>query len=427
MRKVSVIGLGYVGLPVAVAFGNSQNVIGFDVNANRIKELTKGFDRNLEVSEKELNDCSISFTDSVEELKSADFHIVTVPTPITKNNVPDLSIVYKASETVGKALKKGDIVVYESTVYPGVTEEECIPILEKVSNLTYGKDFTVGYSPERINPGDKNHTFTKIKKVVSGSDNNTLDIIADTYCSVVTAGVFKAASIKVAEAAKVIENTQRDINIAFMNELSLIFEKMDINTSDVLEAAGTKWNFLKFYPGLVGGHCIGVDPYYLTHKAASLGYEPEVILSGRKINDGMGKHVAQKLVKEMIKNGHDVSKSTVTFLGLTFKENTPDIRNSKIVDIIRELESYGITIQVNDPLAMKDDAINEYNIELKDLDQLNKANAVILGVSHKQYEELNSDYIIDKLLVESNPVVFGIRSHIEKTDFLNKNINCWYL
>ena len=340
-RKISVVGLGYVGLPVAVAFGKSEQTIGFDINEERLAELRNGHDRTNEVTDQDLAATQILFTSKTAELAQADFHIVAVPTPVDDAHQPDLTPVLKASETVAKALKKGDIVVYESTVYPGVTEEICVPILELISGLVCGVDFTVGYSPERINPGDKEHTFTKIKKVVSGQDQATLDIVADVYGSVVTAGVYKAATIKVAEAAKVIENTQRDLNIALMNELALIFDRMGIDTLDVLEAAGTKWNFLKFKPGLVGGHCIGVDPYYLTHKAEKLGYIPQVILSGRRINDGMGAYIAQQTIKQMIHAGHPIAGSTVTVLGLTFKENCPDLRNSRVIDIIRELQDFG--------------------------------------------------------------------------------------
>jgi len=337
-RIISVIGLGYVGLPVAVAFGKKNRTIGFDVNAERIRELQEGHDRTGEVTSEELAETDLLFTDSIDELRKADFHIIAVPTPVDDAKRPDLSILLKASETVAKALKKGDIVVYESTVYPGATEEDCVPVLERVSGLTFGSDFTVGYSPERINPGDKEHTFTRIMKVVSGSDTATLDVVASVYESVVTAGVHRAASIKVAEAAKVIENTQRDLNIALMNELALIFDRLGIDTLDVLEAAGTKWNFLPFRPGLVGGHCIGVDPYYLTHKAEKIGYIPQVILAGRRINDGVGKFIAQRTIREMIRAGQNILGATVTVLGLTFKEDCPDIRNSKVIDIIRELQ-----------------------------------------------------------------------------------------
>jgi UDP-N-acetyl-D-galactosamine dehydrogenase len=384
-RTVSVVGLGYVGLPVAVAFGMASRTIGFDINEKRIAELRDGFDCTGEVSAAELKKADILFTDRIDKLMLADFHIVAVPTPVDSANRPDLSILVRASETVGKALKKGDIVVYESTVYPGVTEEECAPVLERISGLTCGKDFKIGYSPERINPGDKEHTFSKIKKVVSGQDAETLAIVARVYESVVAAGVHRAASIKVAEAAKVIENTQRDLNIALMNELAIIFDRMDIDTNDVLEAAGTKWNFLKFKPGLVGGHCIGVDPYYLTHKAEKIGYIPQVILAGRRINDGMGRFIAQRTIKELIRDGHNVLGSTVTVLGITFKENCPDIRNSKVIDVIRELQDYGINVQVNDPLADPEEVENEYDIDLIAFDDLIPAAAVVVAVAHQQY------------------------------------------
>jgi len=363
-RVISVVGLGYVGLPVAVAFGKVRRTIGFDINRTRIEELRDGFDRTDEVTPEELAAADILFTDRIEDLKGANFHIVAVPTPIDEANQPDLRLMCRASETVAAALKPGDIVVYESTVYPGVTEEECLPILERISGLKGGVDFKVGYSPERINPGDKEHTFTKILKVVSGQDAETLEVVADVYSSVVTAGVFRASSIKVAEAAKVIENTQRDLNIALMNELALIFDRMGIDTGEVLAAAGSKWNFLKFSPGLVGGHCIGVDPYYLTHKAEKLGYIPQVILAGRRINDGMGKFVAQRAVKEIIKAGHPVLGSVVTVLGLTFKENCPDLRNSKVIDIVKELQDYGMEVQVCDPLADHEEALHEYGVNL---------------------------------------------------------------
>ena len=361
-RTVSVIGLGYVGLPVAVAFGLRNRTIGFDINAERISELRQGKDRTGEVTSDELAHADILFTNAIEKLRQADFHIVAVPTPVDDANQPDLTPILRASETVGKALKKGDIVVYESTVYPGVTEDECVPILERVSGLICGKDFSVGYSPERINPGDKEHTFTKIRKIVSGFDPETLEIVASVYESVVIAGVHRAATIRVAEAAKVIENTQRDLNIALMNELAMIFDRLGVDTNDVLEAAGTKWNFLRFRPGLVGGHCIGVDPYYLTHKAEKIGYIPQVILSGRRINDGMGKFIAQRTIKEMIRAGQNVLDATVTVLGLTFKEGCPDLRNSRVIGIIRELEDYGVRVQVHDALAAPEEALVEYGV-----------------------------------------------------------------
>ncbi len=387
-RNISVIGLGYVGLPVAVAFGKAGRTIGFDLNRERIRELRQGYDRTGEVSSGELNPGDLLFTDSTDDLRQADFHIIAVPTPVDDAKRPDLSLLLKASETVAKALKKGDIVVYESTVYPGVTEDECVPVLERVSGLSFGSDFSVGYSPERINPGDREHTFTRITKIVSGSDPETLEIVACVYESVVAAGVHRAASIKVAEAAKVIENTQRDLNIALMNELALIFDRLGIDTLDVLNAAGTKWNFLPFRPGLVGGHCIGVDPYYLTHKAEQVGYIPQVILAGRRINDGVGKFIAQRTIREMILSGSNILGSTVTILGLTFKENCPDIRNSKVIDIIRELEEYGIVAQVHDPLADASEVEHEYGLKMSPFEELRPAAAVVVAVAHQQYREL---------------------------------------
>ena len=406
-RKVSVVGLGYVGLPVAVAFGKHGPVVGFDINEGRLQELRAGHDRTNEVTQEELAQGQIEFTSQTDVLAKADFHIVAVPTPIDDAHQPDLTPVVKASETVGKALKQGDIVVYESTVYPGVTEEICVPILERVSGLKCGVDFTVGYSPERINPGDKEHTFTKIKKVVSGQDAATLDIVADVYASVVTAGVHKAASIKVAEAAKVIENTQRDLNIALMNELALIFDRMGIDTLDVLEAAGTKWNFLKFKPGLVGGHCIGVDPYYLTHKAEKLGYIPQVILAGRRINDSMGAFIAQQTIKQMIHAGHPIAGAVVTLLGLTFKENCPDLRNSRVIDIIKELEDFGVTVQVFDPEAAAEEAEHEYGVTLLGLDQLKPAAAVVVAVAHDAYARWAPEQYLK--LMHTAPVVIDVK------------------
>ncbi len=424
-RVVSVVGLGYVGLPVAVAFGKIRKTVGFDINSTRIAELKAGHDRTCEVESADLAAADILFTDKIEELRLANFHIVAVPTPVDDANQPDLSPVHRASETVGRALKAGDIVVYESTVYPGVTEDECVPILEAQSGLKCGVDFKVGYSPERINPGDKEHTFTRIKKVVSGQDEESSEIVAQVYGSVVTAGVHRASSIKVAEAAKVIENTQRDLNIALMNELSLIFDRMGIDTSDVLEAAGTKWNFLKFKPGLVGGHCIGVDPYYLTHKAERLGYIPQVILSGRRINDGMGKFIAQRTVKEMIRAGHNVLGSTVTVLGLTFKENCPDLRNSKVIDIIRELQDYGINVQVHDALADSDEAMHEYGVTLMPFASLKPASAVVAAVSHADYCALSPEQLI--ALTSGNPVLIDVKSMYDAARCRAAGIRLWRL
>jgi len=424
-RRVSVIGLGYVGLPVAIAFGQKTRTIGFDVNARRIGELKEGHDRNDEVSAEAMKSADIFYTDRFEDLRQADFHIVAVPTPVDDAHRPDLSPVLSASEIVGKALKKGDIVVYESTVYPGVTEEECVPVLERLSGLRNGADFTVGYSPERINPGDREHTFTKIKKVVSGQDQRTLDIVAETYSSVVTAGVHRAQSIKVAEAAKVIENTQRDLNIALMNELAIIFSRMGIDTMQVLEAAGTKWNFLKFRPGLVGGHCIGVDPYYLTHKAEKLGYIPQVILAGRRINDSMGKFIAQQTVKEMVRAGHAVFGSTVTVLGLTFKENCPDLRNSKVIDIIHELKEFGVAVQVHDPLADVAEAKHEFGLDLVSWKELKPANAVIVAVAHDEYLKLKPADL--KRLSGKSPVLMDVKAAYSPAEVEAAGIRLWRL
>lgn len=424
-RKISVVGLGYVGLPVAVAFGKKARTIGFDINDKRLAELREGHDRTNEVATSDLRSSSIVFTSDVKVLAEADFHIVAVPTPVDEAHQPDLTPVIRASETIGSAIKKGDIVVYESTVYPGVTEDVCVPILESKSGLTCGVDFTVGYSPERINPGDKEHTFTKITKVVSGQNAVTLDVVAAVYESVVTAGVHKATSIKVAEAAKVIENTQRDLNISLMNELSLIFDRMGIDTNSVLEAAGTKWNFLKFKPGLVGGHCIGVDPYYLTHKAEMLGYHPQVILAGRRINDGMGAYIGQQTVKQMILAGHDVCKSTVTVLGLTFKENCPDLRNSKVIDVIRELQSYGVKVQVSDPESDAHEAVEEYGVHLTPLEELRPAEAVVVAVAHRKFAAFGAtDYL---RFLKKSPVVIDVKGVCSPKEFEAAAIRLWRL
>ena len=390
---LALIGLGYVGLPLAVEFSKKYKVIGFDINDRRIDELKKCKDRTLEVSSEELAEAKhLSFTNKLEDLKRADVFIVTVPTPVDDFKVPDLTPVLKASETVGKVIKKGDVVVYESTVYPGCTEEECVPVLEKFSGLKFNKDFYCGYSPERINPGDKEHRVSTIKKIVSGSTPEIAQALNKLYQSIIVVGTHLAPSMKVAEAAKVIENSQRDINIAFVNELSKLFDLMDIDTLDVLEAAGTKWNFLPFRPGLVGGHCIGVDPYYLTHKAIKLGYNPEIILAGRRINDQMGAFVANQLVKLMIKKEHKINKSHVLVLGITFKENCPDIRNSKVIDIINELKSFGCNVDVFDPWADKEEVKHEYGIDLLcSMDEIKNNNyeGVVLAVAHNQFIELD--------------------------------------
>src|SRR6266550_1089494 len=384
-RKVALVGLGYVGLPIAVAFGRRGKVIGFDINKAKIEELQRGFDRTGEVSAGDLKATDVQYTSEPTDLKAADFIIVAVPTPINEALQPDLKALRMVSELIGKNMSPGTIVVFESTVYPGVTEDICLPILEKTSGLKAGIDFKVGYSPERINPGDKEHTLEKIVKVVSAQDADSLEVVASTYALVVKAGIHRASSIKVAEAAKVIENTQRDLNIALMNELALIFHKICIDTMEVLEAAGTKWNFLKFYPGLVGGHCIGVDPYYLTYKANALGYNPDVILAGRRINNNVGPFIAQKCVKMLTSLDVPLRKAKVGILGLTFKENVPDLRNSKIPDIVAELSQYGIEATVHDPLGNPHEAFEEYGIQIAPLDRLTGLDAVILAVAHKEY------------------------------------------
>ncbi|MBU6942450.1 nucleotide sugar dehydrogenase [Staphylococcus sp. CWZ226] len=422
-RKIAVVGLGYVGLPVAVAFGKKNSVIGFDINPKRIKELKENHDRTNEVTTEDLKETDVEFTDSIDTLSQADFIIVAVPTPINKHNQPDLTPLISASKTVGKALKKGTIVVFESTVYPGATEEECVPVLEENSGLKAGEDFFVGYSPERINPGDKEHTFETITKVVSGQTPEVLDIVADVYGSVVKAGVHKAPSIKVAEAAKVIENTQRDVNIALMNEFAVIFDKVGIDTNAVLAASGTKWNFLNFKPGLVGGHCIGVDPYYLTHKAQELGHHPEIILAGRRINDNMSKHVASNIIKELLKKGINVQNASINLLGLTFKENCPDLRNTKVIDIVRELEDYGLKINVNDVEADNETAKALYDIDLVSKENLPETDALIFAVPHRDYLENKSEYLD---LLSDNGIVFDIKGIIQE-DELKENQSIWRL
>lgn len=385
-KKISVIGLGYVGLPLALAFARKFSVIGFDINAQRIELMKQRIDPSQELDSSAFEGCDIVFSADPEILKQAHFHIVAVPTPVDLHKVPDLQPVLKASATVSKALKPGDYVVYESTVYPGCTEEDCLPILESGSGLSVGVDFKIGYSPERINPGDKEHTLEKILKVVSGSDEEALNEIAAIYGAIIEAGIYKASTIKVAEAAKVIENTQRDLNISFMNELSIIFDRMGIDTQEVLEAAGTKWNFLRFSPGLVGGHCIGVDPYYLLHKSVQLGYNPQVILSGRRINDGMPAFIAKRLVQMLSQRGKSPHQSKVLVMGITFKENVADIRNSKVVDLVRELMDYSIHVHLTDPLASPNEVAHEYKLTLVDT-LSNDYDAVIVAVAHEQYRE----------------------------------------
>ncbi len=398
-KKIAIIGLGYVGLPLAAAFATKYKVTGFDINSKRVNELKKGIDDTLEVSEDQLNNVltnnfdqkGLSLTDNLQDIADAQIYIVTVPTPIDKHKIPDLTPLYKASESVGKILKKGDIVIYESTVFPGATEEECVPILEKFSGLEFNKDFYAGYSPERINPGDKEHTVTKILKVTSGSTPEIAEEIDELYKSVITAGTHKASSIKVAEAAKVIENSQRDINIAFVNELSKIFRLLDIDTLEVLEAAGTKWNFLPFRPGLVGGHCIGIDPYYLAHKAKEYDYNPEIILAGRRLNDSMGQFVAQETVKMMLKKDLNIKNANVLVLGITFKENCPDIRNSRAIDVVRELQDYQMNVDVFDPWASPEEVKDEYNLDLiSNIEHADKKyDAILAVVAHSEFKNLD--------------------------------------
>lgn len=421
-NKLAVIGLGYVGLPIALEFAKKISVIGFDINQKRVDLMKQNIDPSNELEAKDFEGTDILFTANIEELKEANFFIVAVPTPVDKHNVPDLKPVLAASNTIGQALKKGDYVVFESTVYPGCTEEDCLPVMEQVSGLSLKNgDFKLGYSPERINPGDKEHTITKIKKVVSGSDAESLDIIARTYEIIVTAGTHSASSIKVAEAAKIIENTQRDLNIALMNELSRIFDLMGINTYEVLEAAGTKWNFLKFFPGLVGGHCIGVDPYYLTYKSNELGYNPEVILAGRRINDDMGAHVARKLVQQLIKLHKQIDATRVLVMGATFKENVSDIRNSKVVDVIEELKRYSVVTEVVDPLADAEEFHEEYGIHLhkeygKDYD------AVIVAVNHEQFSDLDDSYFAR--ILKKDGIVVDVKGDLRNKI---KNFSYWSL
>jgi UDP-N-acetyl-D-galactosamine dehydrogenase len=404
--KISVIGLGYVGLPIALEFAKQISIIGFDIKPERVELMKQGIDPSNELKAEAFIISDILFTSNPSDLKEASFHIIAVPTPTNSHNLPDLTPVLKASETVGRVLKKGDYVVYESTVYPGCTEDDCVPVLERFSNLKCGTDFKVGFSPERINPGDTNHTLTKIVKVTSGCDEESAENIAKTYELIIKVGVHRASSIKVAEAAKIIENTQRDINIAFMNELSIIFNKLGVNTYEVLEAAGTKWNFLKFYPGLVGGHCIGVDPYYLSFKAKALGYHPQMIDSGRFINDSMGRYIGKQTVKKIIAAGKGLKEARVLIMGITFKEDVTDIRNSKVADVIKELDDFGITVEVIDPGAMKHEVKEEYGIDLKEKPS-GKYDAVILAVSHKEYADLDEPFF--KELLNNDGIVVDVK------------------
>ncbi|NMM46804.1 Vi polysaccharide biosynthesis UDP-N-acetylglucosamine C-6 dehydrogenase TviB [Marinigracilibium pacificum] len=415
MEKIGIIGLGYVGLPLAVEFGKIRPTLGFDINHKRIQELQDGIDRTLEVDKEELKEAGqLAYSSNLEDLASCNIYIVTVPTPIDNYKKPDLSPLIGASTTIGKVLKKGDIVIYESTVYPGCTEEDCVPVLEKVSGLKFNEDFFCGYSPERINPGDKQHRLPTIKKVTSGSTPEIAEKVDNLYKSIIIAGTHKASSIRVAEAAKVIENAQRDINIAFVNELAVVFDKMNIDTTEVLEAAGTKWNFLPFRPGLVGGHCIGVDPYYLTHKAESLGHHPEVILSGRRINDHMGMFIANKVIKLMTQMDNPVKNANILILGITFKENCPDIRNSKVIDVISELKSFGANIDVYDPLADPEEVKEEYGIELISKPS-KKYNAIVMAVSHNEFDGLNwSD------IKNGNTVVYDVKAKLDKEEVTDR-------
>lgn len=412
--KIAIIGLGYVGLPLAVEFGKHRDVLGFDINQARIAELQSGKDSTLEVEPENLAAAKqVSYSCNIEDLKSCTIFIVTVPTPVDQVNRPDLTPLQKASHTVGSALKKGDIVIYESTVYPGATEEVCVPVLEKVSGLKFNVDFFAGYSPERINPGDKVNTLTKIKKITSGSTPEIATVVDSLYASIITAGTHKATSIKVAEAAKVIENTQRDLNIALVNELSVIFDRIGIDTVDVLEAAGSKWNFLPFRPGLVGGHCIGVDPYYLTHKAEEVGYHPQVILAGRRINDNMARYVARNTIKQMLKNGIDVPRAKVGVLGITFKENCPDIRNSKVADLIKEFQAWGSEVVVADPWADAEEVKHEYGIELGTINAKNPVDSLVVAVGHHEFRELTAQQLRSYVRTEK-PVLADVKSLYER-------------
>jgi len=413
-RKVAIVGLGYVGLPIAVAFGRRSKVIGFDISKAKIEELQRSFDRTGEMSAVDLKASDVQYTSDPTDLKTADFIIVAVPTPINEALQPDLKALRMASELIGKNMSHGTIVVYESTVYPGVTEDVCLPILEKTSGLKPGIDFKVGYSPERINPGDKEHTLEKIVKVVSAQDADSLEVVANTYALVVKAGIHRASSIKVAEAAKVIENTQRDLNIALMNELALIFHRLGIDTKSVLEAAGTKWNFLKFSPGLVGGHCIGVDPYYLTSKAESVGYHPQVILAGRRINNGMGKFVAEQTMKRLSELARPVKDLKVAVLGLTFKENVPDLRNSRVPDIIHELQEYGVQVLVHDPIAQPEEAVVEYGVHLQQWNDLKDIDGIVIAVAHRAYAEMALQELLKPFRSQQGGVVIDVKCLLDQ-------------
>lgn len=426
-KTIAVIGLGYVGLPLAVEFGKKRKVVGFDINKARIDELRSGKDSTLEVAPDDLRAASqLQYSCDLQDLATCDVFIVTVPTPIDKANRPDLVPLVKASETVGKVLRAGAVVIYESTVYPGCTEEVCVPVLEKFSGLRYNEDFFCGYSPERINPGDKVNTLTKIRKITSGSTPAVAKAVDTLYASIITAGTFPAASLKVAEAAKVIENTQRDLNIALVNELSVIFDRLDIDTLDVLEAAGSKWNFLPFRPGMVGGHCIGVDPYYLTHKAEEVGYHPQVILAGRRINDNMARYAARNVIRLMLRNGIDVPRSTVGVLGITFKENCPDIRNSKIADLVRELQNWGVNVVVTDPWANVEEVEHEYGIRLGSVSPDTPVDAVVVAVGHEQYRGLTPAQL-KPLCRGDKPVLADLKSLYQRVDAIDAGFTVFRL
>lgn len=421
-KKIAVIGLGYVGLPLALVFAKKFSVIGFDISEPRVEMMKNGIDPSRELEGDAFNDKDIIFTADPDDLKEAQFFVVAVPTPIDEHKNPNLKPVISASETVGKALKKGDYVIFESTVYPGCTEEDCIPIIEKVSGLKFNKDFKVGYSPERINPGDKERTVETILKIVSGSDEESLEEIAKVYEEIIKAGVYKASSLKVAEAAKVIENTQRDLNISLMNELAIIFDKLGIDTQEVLKAAGTKWNFLKFFPGLVGGHCIGVDPYYLVHKSKQIGYDPQVILSGRRINDGMPAFIAKRLVQKLIQKGKNPQDTKILVMGITFKEDVSDIRNSKVADLIRELMDYSINVHITDPHASPNEVAHEYKLTLVD-NISDNYDAVVLAVAHEEYKKLDSEYFTS--ICSKQPILMDLKGILDPKD--NGNLDYWRL
>ena len=427
MKKISIIGLGYVGLPLAVEFGRYHEVVGFDIDERRVEQLIYGHDVTNECDIEQLKDAKyLRFSASIDDIMDSQLYIVTVPTPVDKFKRPDLRPLQAASKTVGSVLKVGDIVIFESTVFPGATEEICVPILEQESGLRFNKDFACGYSPERINPGDKVNTLTKIKKITSGSTLEAADEIDELYRSIITAGTWKASSVKVAEAAKVIENSQRDLNIAFVNELSVIFDRLGIDTLEVLEAAGSKWNFLPFRPGMVGGHCIGVDPYYLTHKAEEVGYNPQVILAGRRINDNMANYAAKSIVKRMLQNGIDVAHSKVGVFGLTFKENCPDIRNSKVIDLIRELESWNVTVSISDPWANSEEVMHEYGFKLVDVSQMQGFSAVIVAVGHNEFREMDVDEF-RKICVTKGAVFGDLKSLYNKKNLRDAGFDVFRL